>query len=59
MSTRAIERELVDVLHRHAEDAMTGTDTHTEHERFREQIEIGPDNTPATGGPSVSLPRRR
>lgn len=46
MSTREIERELVDVLHRHAEDAMTGTDTHTEHERFREQIEIGPDNTP-------------
>jgi hypothetical protein len=46
MSTREIERELVDALQRHAEDAMTGTDTHTEHERFREQLEMGADKTP-------------
>ena len=46
MSTREIELELADVLHRHAEDAMTGTDTHTEHERFREQLEMGADKKP-------------
>lgn len=42
MSTQEIERELAEVLHRHAGEAMTGTDTHTEHERFREQLEVGP-----------------
>jgi hypothetical protein len=46
MSTQEIERELAEVLHRHAEDAMAGTDTHTEHERFREQLEMGADRQP-------------
>jgi len=30
MSTRNVERELTDLLHRHAEDAMNSTDTRTE-----------------------------
>jgi len=39
MRMQVIERELVDVLQRHAEDAIAGTDTLAEHERFREHLE--------------------
>jgi hypothetical protein len=35
MNAREVERELTDVLHRHAEDAMNRTDTHDEHARFQ------------------------
>ena len=46
MSTREIELELADVLHRHAEDAMVNTDTRSEYERFDERV-------------AGELPRRR
>ena len=36
MSTRDIERELTAALHRHAEAAMSRTNTHMEHERFQD-----------------------
>ncbi len=45
MRTREIERELTAVFHRHAEDAMSDTDTHTEHERLREHLEMGSGRT--------------
>jgi hypothetical protein len=40
MSMREIERELAAVLHRHAEDAITGTDTVAEHQRFQAELEL-------------------
>ncbi len=40
MSTREIERELVAVLHRRAEDAISGTDTLAEHQRFQAELEL-------------------
>ncbi len=40
MSTREIERELVAVLHRRAEDAIIGSDTLAEHQRFQAELEL-------------------
>lgn len=38
MSTQHVERDLVAVLHRHAEDAMNDTDTQTELQAFRDAV---------------------
>ncbi|WP_432477050.1 hypothetical protein [Nocardioides sp. GXQ0305] len=47
MSTQHVERDLVALLHRHAEDAMNETDTQTELQAFRDTVE-GRDNPPRT-----------
>ena len=47
MSTQHVERDLVALLHRHAEDAMNDTDTQTELQTFRA----------ARGGPTDTRPR--
>lgn len=39
MSTQHVERDLAALLHRHAEDAMNDTDTHTELQAFRDTVE--------------------
>jgi hypothetical protein len=45
MRTQQIERELRAVIHRHAEDAIAGTDTVGEHERFRQHLETDSKGT--------------
>jgi hypothetical protein len=47
VSTQNVERDLVALLHRHAEDAMNDTDTQTELQSFRD----------AAGGPTDARPR--
>ncbi|QBR93856.1 hypothetical protein [Nocardioides euryhalodurans] len=44
MSTQHVERDLVALLHRHAEDAMNDTDTQTELQAFRDAV-AGPAGT--------------
>ena len=48
MSTRNVERELTDLLHRHAEDAMNSTDTRTEQNRFDDVLDAEPSSSRRT-----------